>query len=101
MMMPKKKLQFYARQHGLKDPEAVVLSDADCVRVCQAIGVKTYTTKDCAAQLSGLVDCVYYDEGFRQQHANPNIDQDFLATRFLDYAADAVMKAYMQGRAKV
>ncbi len=94
--MPRKKLEFYAKQYGIADERKVTLTDGDCARICQAIGIKTYTAKDCGATLSGLVDCVYYDEGYRQKHANPDVDQDFLLSRMIDYAAADVMKNYAQ-----
>jgi len=95
-MMPRKKLEYYANQYGISDVHKVVLTDADCERVCRAIGIKIYTAKDCGAKLSGLVDCVYYDENYRQKHANPAVDQSFLLSRMIDYAADDVMKFYVQ-----
>ena len=94
-MMPRKKLEYYAKKHGLEHTASVRLTDEECERICKAVGTsKVYGVSDTGGRLWTLIDCVMDDEAFRGRHGSSGAHPDFLLSRYPDYAADEVMVEY-------
>ena len=42
-MMPRKKLEYYAKQNGIEDFVKIKLTEDECAKICEAIGIKAYS----------------------------------------------------------
>ena len=91
-MLPRKKLEYYAKKNGIEDFSAIRLSDDDCRRICEAVGSNVYGMDDTGGKISELIDRVMDDAKFKAKHANPSLPEDFMSARLSDYAAEEVMK---------
>lgn len=97
-MMPRKKLEYYARQNGVEDFEKIKLTEEECAEICRAIGIRTYGLKDCGGRLSALIDRVMDDADFKAANIRPDMTEDYNSARIPDFAAIAVFKAYASMR---
>lgn len=99
-MIPRKKLNYYARNHGIQYFAAVKMTPEDISEVCRIVGSNPYGFPDCGGRLSQLIDLVMDDEMFVAKHRakleseGKTLHEDFFAMRLADYAADEVMAAY-------
>ena len=87
-MMPRKKLEYYAKQNGIEDFVKIKLTEDECAKICEAIGIK-----DCGGSVSMLIDRVMDDEGFKAANTKAGMPDDYNIARMPDYAAMAVFKA--------
>lgn len=92
-MMPRKKLEYYAKQNGIEDFVKIKLTEDECAKICEAIGIKAYGLKDCGGSVSMLIDRVMDDEGFKAANIKAGMPDDYNIARMPDYAAIAVFKA--------
>ena len=99
-MLPRKKLDYYARNHGIQYFAAVKMTPEDISEICRVVGSKQYGFSDCGGRLSQLIDLVTDDPLFAEKHRTrlesegKTVQEDFFAMRLADYAADEVMAAY-------
>lgn len=94
-MMPRKKLEYYAKKNGFEYKPSIRVNAEQVEAICKAVGTgKVYGMSDCGGSLSNLIDRVMDDEGFRAKHRKEGVSEDFLLARYPDYAAEAVMAEY-------
>lgn len=99
-MLPRKKLEFYAKKHGIEYFAAVKMTAEDLVSICDTIGSKQFGLSDCGGRLSTLIDCVIGDAKYNARIMGMltakgyKPSEDIFAIRILDYAAEDVMSAY-------
>lgn len=100
VMMPRKKLEYYAKQNGIEDFAKIRLTEDECAEICEAAGVRVYGLGDCGGSVSRLIDCVMDDEDFRASNSREGVSEDYNAARIPDYAAAAVFRALAQIRSR-
>lgn len=97
-MMPVKKVEYYAKKHGVADYQSVRLTDEDVAGICDAVGSRRISASDCGGRLSPLIDLITDDGAFiakvRSSMGDRRISEDFFLIRLADHAADGVMAAY-------
>ena len=97
-MMPRKKLEYYANMHGVKDYAAVKLTDGQVAEICARVGSKKFSSSDCGGRLSPLIDLITDDGDFAEKNraalGGKSVSDDFFSIRLADHAADQVMAAY-------
>ena len=79
-MMPRKKLEYYAKQNGIEDFVKIKLTEDECAKIC-------------GGSVSMLIDRVMDDEGFNVANTKAGMPDDYNIARMPDYAAIAVFKA--------
>jgi len=101
-MLPRKKLEYYGARYGIRKPAEIRLTQEDCVRVCGAVQVRTYSAEEVGGSLPVLIDRVMDDPDYvkritaemRSAHPGRELREDFVSVRIADHAADDVMRAY-------
>ncbi len=99
-MMPRKKLEYYAKQNGIGDFAEIRLTEDECAEICRAAGVRMYGIGECGGSVSRLIDCVMDDGDFRASNSKEGLPEDYNAARMPDYAAMAVFRALAQIRGR-
>ena len=100
IMLPRKKLEFYAQKHGVEYFASIRMNEDDVARISEVVGSRALTMSDCGGRLSTFIDCVTDDAKYREKirarmSANGKMpSEEMFLIRMGDYAADEVMAAY-------
>lgn len=93
-MLQKKKLAYYAKQCGIEEYGKIVLSEADCEKICKAVGVPLIHARDINGDFNTLISIVMERPEFIEAHRRTDMPEDLFRMRCGDYAAKEVFAAY-------
>ncbi|MCQ2085596.1 MAG: hypothetical protein MJZ21_05570 [archaeon] len=94
-MLQRKKLEYYAKQNGIEDLASIKLTDDDCRRICDTVGVRFYPAADIGCNICKLIESIMDDKDFIESHRKPDTPTEIFLIRCGDYAAMEVFKAYV------